>query len=163
MSFIKDLVSGGVEGVLSAAGSFAKDLREAITGKSILSAEKQAELLLKAQELEAAQEKALLDYQQKMSESQNAVNQEEAKNPSLFVSGWRPCIGWICASGLAYAFILKPLLPWLITSIALVFGHTVVLVALPVIELGELLTLLMGMLGLGGLRTYEKTKGVNRK
>lgn len=160
MSFFGELISGGAEGLLKGIGSFAKDIRTAITGEAPLDSNKRAELLIQAQAIEAAQEKALLDFQVKMSEAQTAINAVEANNPSIFVSGWRPAIGWICGFGLFYAFLLKPLLPWLIISIGLLFGFTVALPLLPAIPMSDLLTLLFGMLGLGAYRSYEKVKGV---
>lgn len=79
--------------------------------------------------------------------AQAGVNEAEASNPSLFVSGWRPAIGWIGAGGLAYHFIARPLLIGL--------GWT----TLPGLD-NMLFELVFAMLGFGGLRTYEKIKGV---
>lgn len=82
------------------------------------------------------------------------VNKAEASNPSVFVSGWRPFIGWVCGSALVYHYILRPMLPWLLS----VFGLAAP--AIPPLDMGDLITILLGMLGLGGLRTYEKKQGV---
>lgn len=87
--------------------------------------------------------------------AQLKVNEVEASNPSVFVSGWRPFVGWICAGALALQFIVAPLGVW-VASLA---GHVV---AFPSLDMGTLLTLLGGMLGLGGLRTVEKINGVAR-
>ena len=86
---------------------------------------------------------------------QLAINKEEATNPNLFVSGWRPFVGWVCGFGLVYSFIGQPLLAW--ASINFNFAIP------PTLDLGTLLTILGGMLGLGGLRTYEKVNGVAAK
>lgn len=86
-------------------------------------------------------------------QSQTAINQQEAANPDLFVSGWRPFIGWVCGVAFAYHFILQPLLAFLIAA----GGHEV---KLPSFDMQELSTVLMGMLGLGSLRTIEKIKSV---
>lgn len=88
-------------------------------------------------------------------QGQIEINKEEAKSNSLFVSGWRPAVGWICAFGCAWAFILKPILDWGV----MVAGRTT---TLPVFQTGELMSLLLGLLGMGTLRTYEKFKGVAR-
>jgi hypothetical protein len=80
------------------------------------------------------------------------VNKTEAASSSIFVSGWRPFIGWTCGGALAYKFILQPLLVFAFTA----FGHPI---TLPVLDFAEMSTVLMGMLGLGGMRTYEKVKG----
>ena len=84
---------------------------------------------------------------------QAEVNKVEAANPNVFVSGWRPFAGWVCGAGLAYTFILRPLLPWVVN----LFGATVP--ELPAIDGDALMTLLFGMLGLGTLRSVEKIKG----
>lgn len=83
------------------------------------------------------------------------VNKEEAKHRSSFVAGWRPFIGWTCGLALAYHFILQPIL----TLILAISGITI---DLPVFDMSSLMTVLMGMLGLGGLRTYEKVKDKTR-
>jgi hypothetical protein len=82
--------------------------------------------------------------------AQAQVNAGEAQNSSLFVSGWRPAIGWIGAAGLAYHFIVRPFLIGL--------GWT----SLPSLD-NMLFELVFSMLGFGGLRTYEKIKGVASK
>lgn len=83
------------------------------------------------------------------------VNEKEAEHPSLFVAGWRPFIAWACGLGLVYNFLIYPLLLWLIA----VTGSTIVP---PPLFSENLMELVMGMLGLGALRTYEKFKGVER-
>jgi len=87
------------------------------------------------------------------SAGQVATNQAEATSPSLLVAGWRPAVGWICASGFAMQFVISPMAEWL----AALAGHPV---KFPVLDMGTMLTLLGGMLGLGSLRTVEKVKGV---
>jgi hypothetical protein len=84
------------------------------------------------------------------------VNKAEASNPNWFVAGWRPAVGWTCAAGLVSQFLISPLATWL----ASLLGHPI---NYPSLDMGTLLTLLMGMLGLGGLRTYEKTQDVAGK
>lgn len=85
-----------------------------------------------------------------LARGQQKINEVEAGNASLFVSGWRPSVGWLCCASLAYQFIVRPLL--------ITFGKPA-----PGLEVGDLLTILLGMLGLGGLRTAEKWKGVAAK
>ena len=83
------------------------------------------------------------------------INKVEAANPSVFVSGWRPAVGWSCVLGLVYTFFGQPLMAW---------GSSLWGIPVPpVLALDTLLTLLAGMLGLGGLRTFEKTKGIDNK
>lgn len=84
--------------------------------------------------------------------AQSDTNKIEAASTRLFVSGWRPFVGWICGLAVGFKFIGGPAL----FMIAQALGHPV---ELPVIETSELWPLLLGMLGLGGLRTVEKIKG----
>jgi len=91
-----------------------------------------------------------------LSKAQTEANIEQAKHPSLFVAGARPAIMWICAFGLAWQFVLSPLLSWT----ALMFDPTFVL---PEIQTEGLISLVLALLGLGGMRSLEKTKGVARE
>jgi len=88
--------------------------------------------------------------------AQTDINKVEAASSSLFVSGWRPAIGWVCALALAYQYLGKPLA----TGILPVFGVNVP--PLPGLD-DNLWQLMMGMLGMGGLRTFEKVQGVASK
>ena len=87
--------------------------------------------------------------------AQIEVNKEQAKHSSLFVSGARPAIMWVCCLGLFWSFFLAPFLNWLI----IVTGSDV---TLPAIQTEGLLTLTLSLLGLGGYRSFEKFKGVAR-
>lgn len=87
---------------------------------------------------------------------QMEINKVEAASSSLFVSGWRPAIGWICGSGFAVQFVIGPLAEW---GSAL-YGHPV---KFPQMDTGTMMPLLLGMLGLGGMRTAEKIQGVAAK
>jgi hypothetical protein len=88
--------------------------------------------------------------------AQIEVNKAEAASGSVFKGGWRPFIGWVCGIAFLYHFVLQPLLLFAIA----VAG--VQLPALPEFDMGTLLTVLGGLLGLGSLRTFEKTKGITR-
>lgn len=92
-------------------------------------------------------------HAQQLAMAQIEVNKAEAASGSIFKGGWRPFIGWTCGFAFAYHFILQPLL---------VFGVTLygAQIDLPEFDMSSLMTVLMGMLGLGGLRTFEKNKGV---
>ena len=86
---------------------------------------------------------------------QAQTNLEQAKHPSIFVSGSRPAIIWICAFALAWQFILAPIISW-----ALIIWYPVI--TLPSLQTEELTGLVLALLGLGGMRTVEKWKGVAR-
>lgn len=98
----------------------------------------------------------LLDALTSLVQGQLEINKAEAGHSSIFVAGWRPFIGWVCGSALVYNYIAQPLLFWGFTA----FG--VAIPTPPTLDMGDLMTLLLGMLGLGGLRTYEKRLGVAR-
>ena len=88
--------------------------------------------------------------------AQIEVNKIEAQSPSLFKSGWRPFLGWVCAAAFAYHFRMQPLVVF-----GLAYGGYDP-IDLPEFDMGSMMTVLMGMLGLGGLRTYEKQKGLTK-
>lgn len=110
------------------------------------------EAKLKLLELAQAGELAVLDADLKLALGQMEINKEEAKT-DVFRGGWRPAAGWVCVMGLGYQFILMPLLPWFFNAMG---AH---LPPLPPIDNDTLMTLLGGLLGLGGLRTFERVRG----
>jgi len=92
-------------------------------------------------------------------QGQLEINKVEASHGSIFVAGWRPAIGWVCGFALAWNFVIQPLLlwgAWIFPDIAPDISTA------PKLDTDELMTVLLGMLGLGGLRTYEKRLGVAR-
>jgi hypothetical protein len=95
-----------------------------------------------------------LDADVSLALAQIAVNKEEAASTSLFKSGWRPAVGWVCVLGLAYQFVFRPLVGW---AAQLYLGATIPLP--PMLDMETLMTLLAGMLGLGSMRTWEKLAG----
>ena len=117
---------------------------------------KAAEAKLKAAEMAQKGELAVLDAELKLAMGQLEINKEEAKNPSLWVSGWRPFVGWVGASGLAYAAILEPLARF----VATLSGYTG---AFPLLDTTITMQILFAILGVGGLRSFEKAKGVAAK
>ncbi len=96
-----------------------------------------------------------MDVDFQLAIEQIKVNAVEAASASVFVGGWRPAAGWVCVGGLAYTFMLQPLLTWG----ALILGKP----PFPALDTTVLMELLFGMLGLGGLRSYDKTKGTAAK
>jgi len=91
-----------------------------------------------------------------LAKAQIELNKQEAKHRNIFLAGWRPAVGWICASALAYNFILRDLLAWLLLNT----NQAITLP--PALAMDHLLTILLGMLGLGGLRTFEKNKKLTK-
>jgi hypothetical protein len=93
-------------------------------------------------------------HAQELAKGQLEINMAEAASGSVFKGGWRPFIGWVCGVAFAYHFVIQPFI---------VFGVAaagVEIPPLPEFDMSSLMTVMMGMLGLGGLRTFEKTKKV---
>lgn len=84
------------------------------------------------------------------------INKEEAKHRSIFVAGWRPFLGWGLATAMIWHFVIAP-----VTIFAFAYAG-VTAPDLPVFDMDSLMTVLLGMLGLGGLRTAEKIRGVSK-
>lgn len=114
-------------------------------------AQAQLELL----KMQQTGELAKLTAETELAKGQLAINAEEAKSDSLFVSGWRPFVGWVCGSAFAYHFIAQPLI---------IFGLAIEgrVVQTPSFDMDALFTVLLGLLGLGGFRTFEKVKGASK-
>lgn len=108
-----------------------------------------AEAKLKLLELQESGELARIT-------AQTDINKEEAKSGSIFVSGWRPFVGWVCGSAFALHYLFIPVANFILVAT----GHKEVVLTF---DMQTLLTLLFGLLGLGGYRTYEKVQGVASK
>ena len=93
-------------------------------------------------------------HAQDLALAQIEVNKAEAASGSVWKGGWRPFVGWVCGTAFAYHFVIQPL------AIFVVAAYGMEIPALPEFDMGQLMTVLMGMLGLGGLRSFEKSKGV---
>ena len=105
-----------------------------------------------AHEIATMAEKAAHEAQM----AQILTNREEAKHRSIFVAGWRPFVGWTCGVALAYHFVLAPLI---------IFGvgwYVAEIPEIPAFDMDSLMTVLLGMLGLGGMRSFEKAKGLTK-
>ena len=104
-----------------------------------------------AREIEAK----LAEHLAKIDLAQLEVNKQEAAHRSIFIAGWRPFVGWTCGLALFYTYVAQPIAMF-------VMAQTGDLVQLPHLDLSTMMPVLLGMLGLGGLRTYEKFKGVTK-
>lgn len=105
-------------------------------------------------QLEQSGELAALKAETDLALAQSQVNAAEAASGNLFVGGWRPFIGWVCGLALLYTYLLRPVMnPWVTQWTA---------VPMEALDMFELMSILFGMLGLGGYRTFEKVKGVTK-
>lgn len=131
-----------IVGIIEAVGSIASDL---------ITTDKERMTL----EIEAAK----VDAQ--IATGQMEVNKVEAASSSVFVAGWRPAIGWIGAASMAYQFLVYPMMVWLWTFLQAKAWIPSALQAPPMLDTNALWVVLSGMLGIAGMRTVEKVKGVN--
>jgi len=131
---------------LSDVGGILTSAREAITGERIKDPTEMAKIDLQLQQLENAAKAGQL-----------AINLEEAKHPSIFVAGARPFITWGCGFALLYASIFEPMARFIAQ---VMFGYSG---AFPVIDTTLTMQVLLGLLGLGGMRSYDKQKGTDTK
>ena len=143
MSWFGSIFGGGVGTTLEAAGGLAKDIED------VFSTSDRERL----DQYRAETERAKVDQANEL--GQLAINREEARHRSIFVAGWRPMIGWVCGIAMVFHFLIYPL-----------FGKALEqYTGYPIVDLNweELSIILMGMLGFGGIRAYEKVKGIARE
>ena len=120
---------------------------------------KQAEEIRKLAELSQKGDLAELNAHVQLLTGQMRINEKEAEHKSIFVAGWRPFVGWVGGIALGYQFILYPLMLW---AWAIVDPQTATGVAMkppPILDTDALYTVLMGMLGIGAMRSYDKKNG----
>jgi hypothetical protein len=100
-------------------------------------------------------EKALVDAHNQGALAQLEINKVEAGHRSIFVAGWRPCIGWVGAFAIGWHFLVQPLTIFLLGVFGLSYD-------LPHFDMDSLMTIVLGMLGIGGMRSFEKFKGLTK-
>lgn len=136
VGFLKDILGGLIEPVTD------------IIGEVVVDKDKKREIELKLQEII---DRADARYHDELM-GQIEINKVEATHASIFVAGWRPFIGWTGGFGLAYSFVLAPFIEF----VARANGY---IQEMPMPDTGHLLTLVTAMLGVGAMRSYDKTKG----
>lgn len=143
-----EVAKGAAEGILKGAGSLAKDIRQVITGEL-------------PPEARAALEQLALQAEIVQTQAQNAVNLAEAQSGSLFVAGWRPAIGWVCALSL---FAYYPPRFFMATGIWAysIYVHNWTWTAPPEVGISDIIGLVLSMMGMGVMRSYEKSKGLTK-
>jgi hypothetical protein len=134
LSFITKMLGGGVVDAASGVANI-------------------VDKFVETEEEKKAAEIILMKTQQEPDKWQALCNQIEARHRSMFVAGWRPFIGWICGIGIGCHFVFFPVIHWG----AALFGKTL---NMPELAFGELMTLVISLLGLGATRTYEKKNGL---
>jgi|TARA_R110000796_G_scaffold82281_1_gene180628 hypothetical protein len=109
-----------------------------------------------AEKAKQAIEAELIKNATQLNLAQAETNKIEAEHRTVFVAGWRPFIGWVCGAAMAWHFVAAPL----IIFVCAWYGLTIP--TLPVFDMQSLMTVLMGLLGLGSMRTFEKMKGLTK-
>jgi len=120
--------------------------------KTIISLGDVADKLFTSKDEKLTHEEVRMRILNEPSLAQIGVNKQEANHRTIFVAGWRPFIGWVCGVALLYNFILRDIIAWLLVM------YDKTLQPPPELAMEHLMTVLLGMLGLGGMRTYEKLK-----
>ena len=141
----------GIGSIIEAVGKVAGDLTT--------SDKERLQMALEGRKLDLEEKK----IDQATDLAQVDINKIEAASSSLFVSGWRPAVGWVGVFGLAYQFLGYPIMQW---GWSFLQGVDIIpngLSAPPNLDVEQLMTLLAGLLGFGGMRSFEKHKGVASK
>ena len=145
------LVGSGIEWLASKFGASEKtvdSIKQTLSGMT-------AEQLLEAKKIDIEFQKFCMENDIKLQLAQIGVNENEAKSTSIFVSGWRPAVGWIGALALAYSSIFEPLLRF-ITQVGFSYTGT-----FPAINSDLTMQVLLGILGLGAMRSFDKKQGTS--
>ena len=140
---------GAVGGLIARAlgvGDSSEDLAVAL--------KKNPALIAKIKELEIQQKQTFVRLDAKLARGQLAIDQAEAKSSRLFVAGGRPFLLWVCGAAFAGEYVVMPVASWIATAL----GHPV---TLPNLDMSQMMPVLLGLLGLGGYKTWEKLKGVS--
>ena len=137
-------ISSGISGIISGVGGIIDDL--------VTTDEERLQIALKDRQIEAT-----------LMQGQAQVNATEAEHASIFVAGWRPFIGWVGGFGLLYQFVVYPLLVWAWSFFAAQGWIPAGIASPPVLDFAELMPLILGMLGVGTMRSYDKTKGTDTR
>ena len=149
-------MAAGLIGALTAAPEALRAITD-IVGRFIPDPQQAAQMSLEMQKIVSEREAAAATAAAEIAKAQSDTNTAEAASPSMFVAGWRPFVGWICGVGLGYSILLQPLLAWVTGIVGASIGASI---PVPPTPNGDVLsTVLVGMLGIAGLRSYDKVKG----
>ncbi|MCB4803500.1 hypothetical protein QO001_000845 [Methylobacterium brachiatum] len=134
------------------------EIARVIVDRTIPDPQKKAEAQAEIEQALATREAAVAAAIQAQNEQQNAINLAEAQGNDRFSSRWRPTLGWACVAAFVYQFLAAPLVTWLGAILGVALG--IAFPAPPTIVVSDFMPVLIGMLGLGAMRTYERTTGV---
>lgn len=137
----------------------ALDIGKSLIGRIWPDPVEQAQELRKLEELHQQGDIAKLNAHVQLLTGQMAINAKEAEHKSIFVAGWRPFIGWVGGLALAYQFIFYPLMLWLWHMVSIFVEIPTGIEPPPVLPADDLYTIVLGMLGIGAMRSYDKKNG----
>lgn len=141
------------------AGAFS--LGEAAIKRLFPDPNKRAEELRKLEEIKSSGDIAKLEQHVSLLLSQLEINKEEAKSGNMFIAGWRPYIGWTGGIALTYQFVLYPILLWIWSSLQVAGTIPTEFNPPPTLDMEILMVLLTGILGIGGMRSFDKSRGID--
>lgn len=151
---IGSIIGAALPGVLPSITETAKILVERLVPDPAARAQAQKEL----EEVISAREAAVAQAISEQNAAQNAVNLAEAQGNDRFSSRWRPAAAWVCVAGFAYQFVFAPIMTWAAAIIGAAAG--IAFPVPPTLSTGDLMPVLLGLLGLGAQRSYERVNGV---
>lgn len=108
------------------------------------------------QRAELEMQTRLAEFAAQQAQQQSAINEKEAENPNLWVSGWRPAVGWVCGLSLAYSALVEPFMRF-VSLVGFNYGG-----AFPAIDTNLTMQILLGLLGLGAMRSFDKKQGTSK-
>lgn len=162
MAFWDDIMAGGIKGMAEGVGSLAVSIRTAITGDAPLTTDQKAKLQEQLAAMEAVAQKAAADYDTAQMSGQVDLLKIDAQSNDKFRSYGRPAAIWICVAGLGYTFLIQPMLPWCVDTFCTLLGYANQVKPLPSLDSTALMTMAGSLLGIGGMRSFERVKGVSK-
>ncbi|QRE76475.1 3TM-type holin [Methylobacterium aquaticum] len=150
-------MAAGIIGAITAAPELLKGITDLVE-RFVPDPAQKAQAALDLQKLVTDREVAAIQAAADVAKAQIGVNTAEAQGNDRFSARWRPACGWVCVAGLAYQFVVGPILTWATGILGVMIGAAIP--AAPTLPGEALMTLLFGMLGLGAQRTIERTQGV---
>ena len=157
-SIIGGALTGGIGPAIGAALPSIADTAKVLVDRLVPDPNAKAQAQADIEQALAAREVALVAATAEIAKGQLSVNLAEATGNDRFSARWRPAVGWICALGFGYQFVASPVLTWCTNLTNAIIGANIP--AAPSLSINDLMVVLGGILGLGGLRTFERTTGV---
>ncbi|MDE4913460.1 3TM-type holin [Methylobacterium sp. 092160098-2] len=157
-SIIGGAVTGGIGPAISAAMPSIADTAKILVDRLVPDPNAKAEAQAQVEQALAAREVAVINATMEVAKAQTQVNLAEATGNDRFSARWRPSVGWICAAGFGYQFVLAPILTWATNLAGVMIGAAIP--PAPVLKVEDLMVVLTGILGLGIQRTVERVQGV---